>query len=60
MAACDAQYKFTLFDVGAYGSESDGGILSRSNFGQSLYGGTLNIPGGTARLPGSILLFCWT
>lgn len=53
MAACDAQYKFTLFDVGAYGSESDGGILSRSNFGQSLYGGTLNIPGGTARLPGS-------
>lgn len=53
MAACDAQYKFTLFDVGAYGSESEGGIFSRSDFGQSLYAGTLNIPTGTARLPGS-------
>ncbi|XP_024893938.1 protein ALP1-like isoform X1 [Temnothorax curvispinosus] len=53
MAACDARYMFTLFDVGAYGSESDGGILSRSDFGQSLYNGTLNIPAGTACLPGS-------
>lgn len=53
MAACDARYKFTLFDVGAYGSERDGGILSRSDFDQFLYAGMLNIPGGTARLPGS-------
>ncbi|KAL6416941.1 hypothetical protein ACFW04_014772 [Cataglyphis niger] len=53
MVACDAQYKFTLFDVGAYGNESDSGILSRSNFGQALYGGTLNIPRSTARLPRS-------
>ncbi|XP_018404639.1 PREDICTED: uncharacterized protein LOC108781195, partial [Cyphomyrmex costatus] len=53
MAACNARYKFTLFDVGAYGSESDGGILSRSDFGRSLYAGTLNIPGVIARLPES-------
>lgn len=32
---------------------SDGGILSRSDFGKSLYGNTLNIPKGTACLPGS-------
>lgn len=53
MIACDAQYKFTLFDVGVYGSESDGGIFSRSDFRQSLYASTLKIPRGTAHLPGS-------
>lgn len=40
MAVCDARYQFTLFDVGAYGSDSDGGILSRSTFGKALYEGT--------------------
>lgn len=53
MAVCDARYQFTLFDVGAYGSDSDGGILSRSTFGKALYEGTLNLPKGRARLPGS-------
>lgn len=42
-----------MFDVGAYSSESDGGILSRSEFGQALYADMLNIPRGTAHLPGS-------
>lgn len=53
MAACDARYKFTLFDVGACGADSDGGILTRSDFGQALYSGTLDLPNGTSRLPGS-------
>lgn len=53
MAACDSNYKFTLFDVGLFGSESDGGVLSRSAFGKALYKGTLNIPKGKTRLPGS-------
>lgn len=53
MAVCDARYRFMLFDVGAYGSDSDGGILSRSAFGKAIYEATLNLPRGTARLPGS-------
>lgn len=36
MACCDAKYNFTLIDIGAYGSESDGGILNTSVFGQQL------------------------
>lgn len=53
MAVCDARYRFTLFEVDAYGSDSDGGILSRSVLGKALYEDTLNLPKGTARLPGS-------
>lgn len=46
MAACDSKYKFTLFDVAAFGCESDGGILSRSVFGKALYESKLNFPKG--------------
>lgn len=62
MAACDSNYKFTLFDVGAFGSESDGGTLSRSAFGKALNDGTLNIPKGkvsTRFRKENISLFCW-
>jgi len=44
MTACDSKYKFTMFDVGACGSESDGWILSRSVFGKALYKGDFNFP----------------
>ncbi|XP_011634035.1 LOW QUALITY PROTEIN: uncharacterized protein LOC105425129 [Pogonomyrmex barbatus] len=37
MTAGDSKYKFTLIDVDAFGSESNGGILSRSAFDKALY-----------------------
>lgn len=36
LALVDAQYKFTVVDIGAFGKNSDGGILSYSNFGKAL------------------------
>lgn len=44
LAVCDANYTFTLVDIGAYGSQSDGGILQASTFGKRLVDGTLDLP----------------
>ncbi|KAB0804151.1 hypothetical protein PPYR_01121 [Photinus pyralis] len=44
LAVCDARYSFTYVDVGAYGSQSDGGILKNSIFGKRLLNGTLGVP----------------
>jgi hypothetical protein len=44
MAVVDANYKFVLIDVGGYGRNSDGGVLSNSKFGKALTCGQLNIP----------------
>jgi len=41
LAIADADFRFTTIDVGAYGSESDGGILSRSGMGEKLTQNTL-------------------
>lgn len=54
LAVCDYKYEFTLFDVGAVGGESDGGVLVRSELGKALRENRLNIPQEMKALPGSI------
>ena len=44
LAVVDANYRFIYIDVGNYGRQSDGGILSHSTFGKSLDDGTLGLP----------------
>jgi len=53
MAACDSNYKFTVVNCGAYGSNNDAGVFSRSAFGKALLNDKLNLPQGEANLPGS-------
>lgn len=36
LAVCDANYCFTLFDVGQYGSNNDAGVLAHSKLGNLL------------------------
>ncbi|XP_026819546.1 protein ALP1-like [Rhopalosiphum maidis] len=48
LALVDAQYKFTVVDIGVFGKNSDGGILSHSNFGKALEKNKLNIPNDRA------------
>ncbi|XP_017466768.1 PREDICTED: uncharacterized protein LOC108359422 [Rhagoletis zephyria] len=44
LACCDANYTFTFIDIGAYGSQSDGGVLWNSGFGQRLFHDQLDLP----------------
>lgn len=44
MEVCDAQYKFTFVDVGAFGSQNDANVFNMSTFGESLHSGTINLP----------------
>ncbi|XP_071574589.1 uncharacterized protein [Temnothorax nylanderi] len=44
LAVCDANYCFTLVDIGAEGRQSDGGIFAHSNFGQRFERNQMNLP----------------
>ncbi|XP_064630944.1 uncharacterized protein LOC135489494 [Lineus longissimus] len=52
MALVDHKYCFSAIDVGAYGSNSDGGIFKACPLGKKLVNGTLDIPEDKA-LPGT-------
>lgn len=52
LAVVDARYRFIIVDVGAYGRNSDGGILMNSEFGRHLQHKMLNIPPNKC-LPGT-------
>ena len=44
MAMCDANYCFTLLDLGQYGSNNDSGILVNSEMGNMFHNDQLNVP----------------
>ncbi|KAH7959703.1 hypothetical protein HPB49_013128 [Dermacentor silvarum] len=44
LAIVDSDYKFVVVDIGAYGKQSDGGVLQQSQFRQRLEQGQLQLP----------------
>ncbi|XP_065561540.1 uncharacterized protein LOC136027974 [Artemia franciscana] len=52
LAACDANYKFIYVDVGAFGSESDGGVFAGSDLGKGIDTGKIKLP-DSLPLPGT-------
>ena len=51
MAVVDADYRFTMVDIGSYGSSSDSGVFNNSVMGKMFLAGDLDIP-GPVTLPG--------
>jgi hypothetical protein len=52
LACADANYKFIFVDIGAYGSNSDGGIFRYSVFGEAFENNDLSVP-PPSELPGT-------
>lgn len=44
LAICDSNYCFTAVGIGAYGSQSDGGVLQMSEFGKKLLKNEIHLP----------------
>lgn len=44
LAVCDANYCFTLIDIGQYGSNNDSGVLARSEMAKRFEDGTIKLP----------------
>ncbi|XP_057296136.1 putative nuclease HARBI1 [Hydractinia symbiolongicarpus] len=44
LAVCDANYCFTLFNVGAYGSNNDSGVLANSEMGNRFSDKNFHLP----------------
>jgi hypothetical protein len=44
MAVVDANLRFLVLDVGAYGRSSDSSVFASSNFGRALFNGEVNLP----------------
>lgn len=59
LASCDSKYQFTMIDVGAYGSQSDGGVFKNSPFGCLLENNVLQVP-EPKLLPGTNILHPYT
>ncbi|XP_063393367.1 uncharacterized protein LOC134678652 [Cydia fagiglandana] len=55
MAIVDDRYRFIAVDIGAYGRNSDGGILASSRLGRAIEMNTFNIPTDTP-LPGTEII----
>lgn len=55
LAVTDANYKFIFIDIGAYGKDSDGGVISNFKFQKCIENGSLNIP-KNERLPNNNLV----
>ena len=58
LAVCDAQYCFTLIDVGDAGRHSDGGIFANSTFGKQLLSQRLGLPPPEDIGIGEVMPYC--